>query len=160
MPSALKRPRPRRQRSPDSDSISARESAGLLDKSYPTQFNLERETRQLVLDPVAGLLPYPARFRRGDLDDDDRVEKEAFDRAHHLVVIEWGGTKPPRGIWSYSRRQCADVAARGILAELEARAHAGLRVVSPELGGPKHRSGGRPKATADQENAGQSSEAP
>lgn len=127
--------RPRRQRSSVQDDISAREAAEILPRSYPTQFNAERERRQLVFDQILGLYPYPSEYLASNLTAETRAAKIAFDQAHHLVVIEWGGTKPPGRTWSYSRRQCSAVAAEGLLAELRARREWGLPSVSKVLGG-------------------------
>ena len=132
-----KKRRPRRSRPADSDALAAAEAAEALGRTYPTQFNLEREQRQLVLDPLEGLRPYPAEFRDENLTAEMKVAKIAYDRAHHLVVIEWGGSKPPGRAWGYSKQQCEDVRRRGLAAELNARQAWGLVVVSPALRGVK-----------------------
>ena len=130
-----KRSRPRRIRSPELDDIPASDAAVILGRGYPTQFNLERERRQFVFDPIEGLSRYPAEYLRADMDHAAKAAKAAFDKSHHLVVIEWGGSKPLCRAWTYSRRQCTAVAARGLHAELEARIKWGLPTLSKDLCG-------------------------
>lgn len=108
------------------DAVTGAEASTLLGISYPTRFNKERERRQLVYTPANGLSSYPEAFLRDDLDHASRRQKAEFDRAHHLVVIEWGGSKPPNGRWHYSARQCRDVATRGLAAVAAARRDWGL----------------------------------
>lgn len=138
-PSFDSKPRPRQERSDELDAKPAAVVAPYLGLSYPTQFNLEREKRQLVLDPLEGLKPYPARFLVRNASEELRREQQEFDRAHHLVVVEWGGEKPPGRSWTYSLRQCQDVQGRGLMAALEARRKWGLPTVSGELEGRAHR---------------------
>lgn len=159
MPSTVpKKSRPRRPRPSDSDCVLAREAARELGKSYPTLFHRERQRRQLVLDAIQGLISYPEEFLRDDLDGATRAAKGTFDREHHLVVVEWGGAKPPGGSWTFSRRQCREVAEGGLLAELQARRRVGLAVVSPALGRAKSRAKAQPNARADRESTPQGSD--
>ena len=147
-----RKPRPRRTRSDSHDGISGQKAAALVGRTYPTQFNQERERRQLVLDPAEGLLPYPQEFLAAHLSEEARAAKAHFDRTHHLVVIEWGGTRPPGRAWEYSRHQCEAVQQRGLLAELEARRAWGLPVVSAGLRGAKAPRPRREGSGSDQES--------
>ena len=148
-----RKPRPRRTRSESHDGISAEKAAALVGRTYPTQFNQERERRQLVLDPVQGLLAYPEELLGSHATDAVREAKARYDRSHHLVVIEWGGSKPPGRAWEYSRRQCEAVQQRGLLAELEARRAWGLPTVSASLRGVKAPRSRRDVSGRDQESA-------
>lgn len=108
------------------DAISADAAAKLLGISYPTRFNKERERRQAVLMPAAGLMSYPPAFLKDDLDEEAKCRKAEFDRTHHLIVIDWGGEKPPGGRWRYSHAQCLAVATQGLVAVAAARQAWGL----------------------------------
>ena len=120
------------------DAITGAKAGTVLGISYPTRFNKEREQRQLVYTPATGLSPYPPAFLKDDLNQEGREQKAEFDRTHHLVVIEWGGSKPPGGRWHYSSWQCQEVATRGLAAVAAARRDWGLPT------SPMARNGRRP----------------